>query len=143
MIFLAAAGDVENWAEHLGGDQWATEFARTAGGAAGAAGPRTRQEGYQFAADNPYMDDADSFAKVSTKQQGVTRYEKHELTGQSTPSLVPCSLLSDAGEHRASSGCTARSPNSGLAEHLEATTGLAVVAGLVQQTCHLRRHRYQ
>lgn len=55
------AGDVESWADQFGGDQWASEFARTAGS---AAGPRTRQEGYQFAANNPYMDDADSFAKV-------------------------------------------------------------------------------
>lgn len=60
-----AAGDVESWTEQFGADQWATEFARAAGGAAGAAGPRTRQEGYQFAADNPYLQDADSFAKVS------------------------------------------------------------------------------
>lgn len=58
---------MESWAEQFGGDQWATEFARATGSAAGTAGPRTRQEGYQFAADNPYMDDTDSFAKVRSK----------------------------------------------------------------------------
>lgn len=29
-----------------------------------AAPPRSRQEGYQFAADNPYAADPDSYAKV-------------------------------------------------------------------------------
>ena len=57
---------MENWAENFSADQWATEFARAAGGAAGASAPRTRQEGYQFAADNPYLDDVDSFAKART-----------------------------------------------------------------------------
>jgi hypothetical protein len=66
--FLLLAGDVESWAEQFSGDQWASEFARAAGTAAGWGGPRTRQEGYQFAADNPYMDDADSFAKVSSNR---------------------------------------------------------------------------
>lgn len=64
--FRCLVGDVESWAEQFSGDQWASEFARAAGSAAGVGGPRTRQEGYQFAADNPYMDDAESFAKVSS-----------------------------------------------------------------------------
>ena len=68
---MLLAGDVENWAEQFRGDQWASEFARAAGTAAGVSGPRTRQEGYQFAADNPYTDDADSFAKVSADRIAV------------------------------------------------------------------------
>ena len=78
---MLLAGDVENWAEQFSGDQWASEFARAAGTAAGVGGPRTRQEGYQFAADNPYTDDADSFAKVSADRIAVSGGLQHAPRG--------------------------------------------------------------
>lgn len=60
------AADVGSWADQFDTGDWSSEFTEAAASAAQAGLPsnRTRQEGYQFAAENPYTDDADSFAKA-------------------------------------------------------------------------------
>ena len=61
------AGDATNWAEQYNAtaEDWMNEYGQEGSGAEWTAHqPRTRQQGYMFAPDNPFLDDTDSFAKV-------------------------------------------------------------------------------
>lgn len=68
---MCSAGDAANWGEQFNAEAgaWIDEYGRETSGNLELFGaelqqPRTRQEGYVFAVDNPFMEDAASFGTV-------------------------------------------------------------------------------
>ena len=55
--------------------------------------PRTRQQGYVFAAENPFRDDLESFAKVRCCRHADASLFKHLANAVQLPTVCACLML--------------------------------------------------